>query len=363
MSCKFEKERLSAYHDGELDPRERAQVEKHVKECPACARDLQNVQGVSNLIRSAGRALAPEELRRGLRVAPEPQVIRFRGYLQGALACAAAMLLVFVIIALTQSGGPAPVEDGRLAGEGPDAPLPPDDPPEPPEPQPDSKKQDEEPAQAGRSAPTDGVIIVGEEGELSDEVVRELLRRFSREYECRDSVWEATMTEEDLQKMMKILESRGDLTIEKPPEIEGQLAKLSETPRPRPRPQAAAPTPAPGLSREATKEKDGAGYRGGGEGGGGRQKFAKGRDRNNAPGAAAPPMKRSLGAEKSKKTPAPTRTPAAAAPPAERMDDKVEEESKAAGKELRKRAAPRLVRIKFYIFTRKDAPELQRKEK
>jgi anti-sigma factor RsiW len=41
---------LSAYHDGELDSAERAQVERHAAACPACAAELAELASLSRLV-------------------------------------------------------------------------------------------------------------------------------------------------------------------------------------------------------------------------------------------------------------------------------------------------------------------------
>src|SRR4051812_37472871 len=40
--------RLDAYHDGELSPGERADVEAHLRACPSCAAELAAMRGVSD---------------------------------------------------------------------------------------------------------------------------------------------------------------------------------------------------------------------------------------------------------------------------------------------------------------------------
>lgn len=44
--------RLSAYHDGELDESSRAEVERHVRDCPACAAELAQVREITRLFAS-----------------------------------------------------------------------------------------------------------------------------------------------------------------------------------------------------------------------------------------------------------------------------------------------------------------------
>ena len=39
--------RLDAYHDGELSPAERSDVEAHLRDCPSCAAELAAMQGIS----------------------------------------------------------------------------------------------------------------------------------------------------------------------------------------------------------------------------------------------------------------------------------------------------------------------------
>src|SRR3990172_1482585 len=98
MSCTFERDLLSAYHDGELDARERGQVEAHVGASADCSRELTDVRAVSMQLRSAGRLSAPaqvaEELRRAVAPALAPRVFRIRHYLEAGLAAAAGLLIV-----------------------------------------------------------------------------------------------------------------------------------------------------------------------------------------------------------------------------------------------------------------------------
>jgi anti-sigma factor RsiW len=59
---------LSAYHDGELDAATRQRVEVHLRDCPACAEELQGIRDASQLIAAGGSAdhslLTDEELAR-----------------------------------------------------------------------------------------------------------------------------------------------------------------------------------------------------------------------------------------------------------------------------------------------------------
>ena len=49
MSCPMS-QRLCAYHDGELDSAEQAQVERHAAECPACAAELASLASLARLV-------------------------------------------------------------------------------------------------------------------------------------------------------------------------------------------------------------------------------------------------------------------------------------------------------------------------
>lgn len=54
ISCP-QSNRLSAYHDGELDAEARASVEAHLAQCPACAAELADMAAMSNLFATAQR--------------------------------------------------------------------------------------------------------------------------------------------------------------------------------------------------------------------------------------------------------------------------------------------------------------------
>jgi hypothetical protein len=58
--CPFQV-RIEAYHDGELDAAERAAVERHVAQCPACAADLAWLAGVSRSLESVPPGMTPAE--------------------------------------------------------------------------------------------------------------------------------------------------------------------------------------------------------------------------------------------------------------------------------------------------------------
>lgn len=110
MACDFARDQLSAYHDGQLDARDKAAVEGHLAQCGDCRRELEEVRSASRLVQSLGRARAPEWLAKNIqdeiaRSAAPPRVVKFRRYVEAALACAAGILLVMSVVHL--ASGPA----------------------------------------------------------------------------------------------------------------------------------------------------------------------------------------------------------------------------------------------------------------
>jgi anti-sigma factor RsiW len=96
--------RLDAYHDGELSPAGRADVEAHLRDCPSCAAELAAMRGMS----AAFAGAAPREpshgqllrLARGVRAESSDDRMLLRLF-RGA-AVAAAMLLAFALAAGVQ---------------------------------------------------------------------------------------------------------------------------------------------------------------------------------------------------------------------------------------------------------------------
>src|SRR5215212_7419991 len=87
--------RLDAYHDGELSPAERADVEAHLRDCPSCAAELAAIRSMS---RAFADTSPPEsshgqllELARSVR--PERSDARMLLRLFRGTAVAAAVLL------------------------------------------------------------------------------------------------------------------------------------------------------------------------------------------------------------------------------------------------------------------------------
>src|SRR5690349_25121378 len=87
--------RLDAYHDGELSPAERSDVEAHLRDCPACAADLAAMRRMSGAFADAApREPSHEQLLRLARsVRAEPAGGRMLLRLFRGTAVAAAVLL------------------------------------------------------------------------------------------------------------------------------------------------------------------------------------------------------------------------------------------------------------------------------
>ncbi|ABG03906.1 putative transmembrane anti-sigma factor [Rubrobacter xylanophilus DSM 9941] len=83
------RERLGPYLLGQLEPGERAEVEEHLRECPACREELREL-GVAHAALRAAAALRPPETVR-------ERLPRGRSALFGRPALAAALLAVLVV--------------------------------------------------------------------------------------------------------------------------------------------------------------------------------------------------------------------------------------------------------------------------
>ncbi|UCE21008.1 MAG: zf-HC2 domain-containing protein [Candidatus Aminicenantes bacterium] len=105
MKCKKYEEKIVLYLYGELDDREKAEVENHVKECPACLEDLEYTKKVFKLV-DDNKEIAPEanwekcwrEIGAGVQVEPRKQK-KFL-FAPRWVYAAAALFLVFVLGAL-----------------------------------------------------------------------------------------------------------------------------------------------------------------------------------------------------------------------------------------------------------------------
>ena len=93
--------RLDAYHDGELSPAERADVEAHLRDCPACAAELAAIRGLSAAFAGAApREPSHEQLMQlAQSVRAEPSDDRMLLRLFRGTAVAAAVLLACALAA------------------------------------------------------------------------------------------------------------------------------------------------------------------------------------------------------------------------------------------------------------------------
>ena len=66
MNCAFDKEKLSAYYDGELAVGEKAEVERHIASCSECLRDLGELKSAALLIKELPRLRAPKTIAEGV---------------------------------------------------------------------------------------------------------------------------------------------------------------------------------------------------------------------------------------------------------------------------------------------------------
>lgn len=91
--------RLNAYHDGELSPVERSDVEAHLRDCPSCAAELEAMRRMSGAFAdTTPRAPSHEQLLQLARsVRAEPYDARMLLRLFRGAAVAAAMLLACAI--------------------------------------------------------------------------------------------------------------------------------------------------------------------------------------------------------------------------------------------------------------------------
>ncbi len=62
MKCETVCEHLSAYLDGELSPELRTVVEDHLADCPACARQCEELRQTAALLGTLPRVNAPADL-------------------------------------------------------------------------------------------------------------------------------------------------------------------------------------------------------------------------------------------------------------------------------------------------------------
>ena len=91
---------LSAYMDGELPPDDAARVEKHLKECADCQRELDSLCELTSLMRQMPSRTPPRSFFVPAEAANQRRRLRTRSWAYGAMrtvSVLATLLLVFVI--------------------------------------------------------------------------------------------------------------------------------------------------------------------------------------------------------------------------------------------------------------------------
>jgi len=111
MNCESAQEQLLRYEDGDLSARRRAEVERHLATCGACARELARLRRTVALVESLERAPAARDFTQRVmaavtalpRTEPAPSVRWPVGLVLGLAGC----LLTVTILVAAVLGGPA----------------------------------------------------------------------------------------------------------------------------------------------------------------------------------------------------------------------------------------------------------------
>ena len=98
MSACEQARRLGAYHDGELSGPARASLEAHLRQCQACAAELDRLRRLSRLLGTAVRpGIPPQVLARLHRAADVQPAAALRRLAEAVTALAASILLVCAV--------------------------------------------------------------------------------------------------------------------------------------------------------------------------------------------------------------------------------------------------------------------------
>jgi len=109
MNCAFDKEKLSAFYDGELAAAEKAEVERHIASCSECLRDLGELKSAALLIKELPRLRAPQSIAQGvsreIQAAGKVHVLsRFRRIVLWSSAAAAGLFIAANVVYLVNAG-------------------------------------------------------------------------------------------------------------------------------------------------------------------------------------------------------------------------------------------------------------------
>lgn len=121
MSCAYDKERLTAFFDGELDAAERAATERHVSECSECLRDLGEIKSAALAVKTLERPRAPRSIAEGVarEIAASGKVKRLdlwrRRVLWAVSAAAIVLVTLNVMFFMKPPAGPEQARNGAPA--------------------------------------------------------------------------------------------------------------------------------------------------------------------------------------------------------------------------------------------------------
>ena len=124
MTCQLFEEQLSSYVDGELPAARVARLEAHLKVCPHCQAEVQDMRGISGYIRAASTVLQVSQDfdQRVLRTVGYLEVTgrirNQRSFLRPLLVAAVTLLAMLATVQYYLSGPPpvpVPVPQGAAA--------------------------------------------------------------------------------------------------------------------------------------------------------------------------------------------------------------------------------------------------------
>ncbi|MBI2930849.1 MAG: zf-HC2 domain-containing protein [Planctomycetes bacterium] len=100
MTCDLQKDKLSGYFDGELDERERAEVERHIAGCSDCLRELGELKAAVAQLRGLPRVAAPPSVRVAVDREVAPERRRRPRWFHLSIAAAAALMLTVSLFSI-----------------------------------------------------------------------------------------------------------------------------------------------------------------------------------------------------------------------------------------------------------------------
>ena len=134
MTCRLYENELSAYLDGELPATRKARLEAHLRVCPHCQGELQELSGISHYIRAASQGLRVSQDfdQRVLRAVTSYQVVarvmhRRRSLVRPLIAVAIVLLALLGMVQhflLDRPTQPLPQPSAAGAVVSPPAPAP-----------------------------------------------------------------------------------------------------------------------------------------------------------------------------------------------------------------------------------------------